>query len=320
MGQAPGSAGFAKPAGGSGPLTSLPSFGGSTSLFGGQTQQQPQLGTGMFGKPQTQGTSLFGGTQQQGGTSLFGQTSQPAQQTAPGLFGAGGGTQGTSLFGATGQQQQQPGTSLFGATGQQQQQAPSLFGQQSPQPTSLFGGQQQTTSLFGQTAPGQQQTGAQPSLFGQSQPQGTTSLFGQPQTVGTPSLFNTSAPLQAPPSLFNPSAPTAPAGQSFFGQPTPGMQPFPSQAPSPYGVSPNPFNAPFLQPQQMDPNMQLMLPQLLLGYALAQSQNQGLQGQGTDNPTLDLINKLVTNLSLSKQPDAGASKNISTLLNPTPFD
>ncbi|XP_031472603.1 uncharacterized protein LOC116244972 [Nymphaea colorata] len=203
-------AGF-KPVTGFGAQTSLPSFGGITSnnnigqtagLFGqgqnaaqnafGQQQAKPAFGattatTGAFG----QGTSLFGGQQQQQqqGTSLFGGVASQPQTATTGLFGQTAATGASPLFGqqptAFGQQPattfgQQPTT----AFGQQPAQATtSLFGGTQPAQTSLFGQTAQqpaTTSLFGQTQP--------TSLFGQT-PQATTSLFGQPQQQQTPSLF-----------------------------------------------------------------------------------------------------------------------------------
>jgi nuclear pore complex protein Nup98-Nup96 len=345
-----GSMGFAKPQNNSGPLTSLPSFGGAnTSLFGGQQQQN----TGGFGvnsgnstlfggaattgasnslfgtNTQTQSPSFFGGQQpQQQGNSLFG--GQPQQQTSF-LSGQPQQQQG-SLFG--GQPQQQQGTSLFGAQPQQQgtlfgtqqqQQGTSLFGAQPQQQGTMFGAQQQQqgTSLFG-AQPQQQGT-----MFGAQNPQGQgMSLFGasNPQTAGFSqggtSLFNPSTPLQAPPSLY----PTGlGAGPTQFSQ-TPQMQqmqPFAAPMPNPYN---NGQFAQMISPlfqqqqQQMDPNLQLLLPQLLLGYALNQNQNpQSNDPSAQGNSTLDMINRLITNMSMPKTTEANA-KNINTLLNPTPFD
>ena len=119
--------------------------------------------TGAFGQP----TTAFGATQQTN-TGLFG--AQPAQQTAPSLFGVTNTTNTTTpstTFGAFGQPLNQPSTTntgnLFGgsAFGQSQQQ------HQQPQQQNVFGGgnafgqpqQQQTnafsggTSVFGNNAP-----------------------------------------------------------------------------------------------------------------------------------------------------------------------
>ncbi|WVQ94244.1 hypothetical protein IAU59_001322 [Kwoniella sp. CBS 9459] len=120
-------------------------FGGFGNAAGGQQQPQQQQGTGLFGSTAQPSTSI--------GTGLFGSTSQPQQQQQQQQQQQGGG-----LFGSTTQpqQQQQQGGGLFGSTNQQQQQ------QQQPaqglsSSTSLFGqaGQPQSSSLFGQTAPAQ---------------------------------------------------------------------------------------------------------------------------------------------------------------------
>jgi hypothetical protein len=324
-------AGF-KPVGntGFGAQTSLPSFGGIASnnniaqgtslfgqtqpagqtLFGQQQQAKPAFGatTGAFNQA-GQGTSLFGQQPAQQGTSLFGAT-QPQQQ-ATSLFGQQPAATGTSLFGqttgfgqATTQPMTQPGTSLFGATQPAQS---SLFGQTAQQPaTSLFGQQpqQQQTSLFGQTT--------QPtSLFGQPQQQqstlqfggqpATTSLFGQPQAVA-PTQFGAQNP-----SLFTPQ-PVAPAQTGFFNQP-----------PATFAQLSNPL---FQAPAGLDPTLQLLLPQLLLSYAINQPLAQ--QGQGsTDpntNPAFDLLNKLTV---LVNQLNPNQNQNQSSTTSAaatTPFD
>jgi nuclear pore complex protein Nup98-Nup96 len=277
--QQQGAAGFAKPAN---PLSTIPSFGGSTNLGGnpggntgstlfGATGGQQNQGTSLFGgqgaktafPATTQGGSLFGAPGQnqtpsfgQGGTMFGQQQQQQPQTTAFGMTGSflGGGQpqqqQGGSLFGT--QPQQQQGGSLFGT--QPQQQGGSLFGAQPQQQGgNQFGQpqQQQGGSLFGQ--PQQQQGG---SLFGQQQqqqspfgaPQAGGSLFGasQPgQNQGSaPSLFGGSAttPLQAPPSLYPTAGGTA--------QPQAGPSPFMPQGPIGYppsgtpGFAPNPMNIP----------------------------------------------------------------------------
>ncbi len=311
-----GSAGFAKPAN-NGPLSSLPSFGGAgnnNSLLGGGQSQ----GSSLFSKPATTfgapsgQSSLFGASSSNPtpNNSLFGQPPQPSN------FG-----QGTSLFGGASNQIPQ-NNSLFGAQpAGQQQGGGSLFGATTPQ-----------TTFFGQTNSQPQAPQQNTSLFGQPAQQG--SLFGtgpSPQPMA-PSLFGPTAPLQAPPSLFNPAMPSpvqmagtsapslfSPAQPPSFGPPSSGFaQPPPNYSPFAQMMAPL-FQQP---PQQMDPSMQLLLPQLLLSYALAQPQNQ--QASPSDpnsNPTLDLITKLVTNMNLSKANESSnLSKNINSLLNPTPFD
>ncbi|WWC57670.1 uncharacterized protein I303_100204 [Kwoniella dejecticola CBS 10117] len=153
------------------------------SLFGSQSQpQQNTGGGGLFGstsaQPQQQqqsntGGGLFGSTTQQpstaGGGGLFGSTSTSTQQQPQGssLFGSTTNQQtqqtGTGLFGSTNQQSQASGSGLLGSTNTanpQQQGTSSVFGQ-AGQPTS--------SSLFGQTAPTQQQQAAlQTSANGQN--------------------------------------------------------------------------------------------------------------------------------------------------------
>jgi hypothetical protein len=243
------------------PLTGQPAFG-SNNPPGTQTQ-----GNNLFGNNaafpnklttsftvNTQGTSLFGANQQQG-TGILGQASN-----SPSLFGA---TQPNSLFGAT---TAQPNT---------------LFGAQTTNPgTSLFGQTQQTSSMLGQQAP--------TSLFGQTNP--STGFLSNTQGQ-TSSLFNTASPLSAPPSLFNTGNTPGNSGQpSMFNSASPNLfgtntaQPnqcnfsqlggLPNQIGQP-AASNNAFNqlmAPFFQPQQqpLSEQTQLLLPQLLLSYVLAQ--------------------------------------------------
>jgi len=260
-------------------LMANPSFGGAQqpakpSLFG-------NAATTTFGAPST--GSLFGQQPAQPQGSLFGQ--QP-QQTAfgapqPTLFGAQPAQPQQAGFGGFGQSQQQPQTSLFGAPAQQQGLFPALG--QTQQPTqSLFGQQQpQNQSLFGQTAaplfgnqPAANGTpslfGAQtttPSLFGGQQQQQTTTLFGntaptaQPSLFGgqTPSLFG--APTAQTPSLFG--TPQAPQPSLFGNQPTAQPSLFGAQPASTFAG----LSSPMLQ-APMDPNMQLLLPQMLLNAAL----------------------------------------------------
>lgn len=286
-----GTAGFAKPAN---PLTTIPSFGGSTNLGGGTTTQ----------------STLFGGqTQpQQGGSTLFG-GQKPAQ--TQGAFGTA--TSATSsLF---------PGQpTLIGGTQPQQTQQSTLLGGQTPQ--------QPQSSLFGGGQP------SQPSLFGGGGAPGGT-LFGTPPgQTAAPSLFGGSTtPLQAPPSLLTTTNPTAP---SLFGgaQPAqPGYQPqaTPQLAPNPMNSNPSTFAsmmAPFFQPNQpMDPQMQVLLPQLLYGAAMAQAQqNQGQTTPGAPQPPtnpFDIMSKLFAGLGQTKTDENKAVQEASAnpnILNPTPFD
>jgi hypothetical protein len=171
-----------------------------------------------------------------------------------------------------------------------------------------------------------------PSLF---QPAGT--LFGQPN-AGQPSLFNAASPLQPPPSLFNPSAPNNQnPTPSLFGQPT--AQPNFAQVLSAavtnsFGQTPNtPMNNAFTQlasplftqqqQQQpgMDQAMQLLIPQLLVNYALTQSQQQQADPNNSNqfgNPVMDMLNKLVTAMNVDKNNQQ--TNNVNSLLTPTPFD
>ena len=153
----------------------------TTSPFGGQQQQQQPAATntfGGFGNAQQQTSSLFGNNQQKPATSLFGQQSaapsgglfggtQPAASTTTNPFGTSTNTQGSG--GLFGQKPATAGTSLFGApqNTQTSNTGGSLFG-------SGFGTQNQT-----QNQP-QQNTGG--SLFGLgNNNQQKTSLFGNPQ-------------------------------------------------------------------------------------------------------------------------------------------
>ena len=296
--QPQGNAGFAKPQ--NSPLTTTPSFG-TTS---------PGNTGGVFpGQPVPIGGSLFGASKPAGqqGSSLFG---APPQQTQnQGAFGQTGG----SLFG-----QQQPQASSFG------QQGGSLFGSPSAQPSQPQGG-----SLFGQPAP-QQQT----SMFG-AQPQSTSAFGGQPQT-SAPSLFGgaqQSTPLQAPPSLFTtPGSGPAQSNPSMFGA-SPQMTPGTSQFGQPGALAPNLLSTPgnfaqmaaplFQMPQQqMDPSMQLLLPQLLLSALVNQQQGQNQSG-AQSNPTLDLVSKMIANLAVNKPAEQNSlfgAAGSSNFLSPTPFD
>jgi hypothetical protein len=315
-----------KPLGtGLGGQTSLPSFGGLTST----NTLAPQTGNSLFGQTQQ--------AQQPAGQNLFGQQAKPAfGQTNPApAFGTATpsfGQQGTSLFGQ--QQPAQQGTSLFGGATQPQQGTSmfgqtaatgttSLFGQTAAQPagTSLFGAapaQPAQTSLFGQ--PAQQTT----SLFGQQPAQQTTSLFGQTAQQPSTSLFGATTP-----SLFG----AQPASTSLFGQTTPATTPI-GQSPSPFGATqqtptaqPSFFNQPpstfsqlsnpLFQGQQMDPNLQMLLPQLLLNYALTQP--QVANADSATNPTVDLLSKLTT-LVNQLTVNQNQSQNNASATASTPFD
>jgi len=227
-------------------------IGSNQSLFG-QQQNQPQP-TGLFSSNigtqinQLQGSSMFGGANNQ--SSLFGkpQPSQTNTSGGVGLFGnssasnlgSGLTSQSQSSFGQQTNQQslfgQKPApqsTSLFTTTSQQNLQTPNaqqpggLFGGlglgQSQQQSSLFtaAGQQPqvqpTVSLFGQT---QQPTNPTSSLFGnQTQGQNTSGgLFGlntQPQQQQANSLFGGAAQQAQTGGLFG--AATKPLGTSLFG-------------------------------------------------------------------------------------------------------
>lgn len=283
--QTQGSAGFAKPTT-TNPLTTIPSFGGSTNLGAPQST----VGGGQ--------STLFGGSKPTQSTGMFG-TTQPSASTGTGLFG----TQ------AQPNPYNSPQSSLLGGT--------------QPQQTGLFGTTTPSSqpSLFGATPQGSQ---PQSTLFGGAQPQST--LFGGAQTT----------PLQAPPSLMptiggNPNPTTSPL---FGGQPA--AQATPQLAPNPLNGDQSTFSslmAPFFQPnQQMDPSMQLLLPQLLFNSAMAQSlqQNQN-QGQNAATPGAtsqsnpwEIMSKLFASMGQNKgdenkTPSADANSN-SAILNQTPFD
>lgn len=138
---------------------------GTSSLFGGNTQQQNTQNTqagGLFGSStMNRGTGLFGSTNtmpppQTGGTSLFGGQQNQQQQGTSSLFGGQQNQQqGTSsLFGAPQNQQQQPqqGQSLFGLTATQPG-APSLLGASTHRVS-------QYNQFPGRLTMGQQSTGA----------------------------------------------------------------------------------------------------------------------------------------------------------------
>lgn len=138
-------------------------------------------------------------TAQPAASTSFGVSGQNTQPQSTGLFGSTTGTQptGTSLFGT--KQPAATGTSLFGQPAGQQAQPPttSLFGSTPQQPAQ----QTQTSSLFGNTQPSNQQ---QTSLFGstnqqnQTQTQPTSGLFGGASTTQNqaPSLFGTQSQAQ----------------------------------------------------------------------------------------------------------------------------
>jgi len=235
----------------------------STSVSGPGQVSLPALGTtsalgGNMAKP-----TMFGTTAPQ--TNTFGQTGT--------LFGGQGG--------APGPQQQQP-NSLFGTSTQG-----SLFGgqpQTQPQATSLFGNPSsiapgaQSTSLFGQTAPIAQNPTS--SLFSTSQAPNQTSLFGNPSSIApgaqSTSLFGQTGPIaQNPTSSLFPSTSQAPHQTSLFG----GQQAQPQQ---------NVFSqlmTPFLSAPSMDPNLQMLLPQMMLALALNNP-------NGQSNNALDMVTKL----------------------------
>ena len=291
---ATGAGGFAKPAN---PLTTIPSFGGSTNLGGGTTTQSTLFG-GQTQQPQ-QGGTLFGGQRPAQTQGAYGTTSATSS-----LFPSSAGGQSTLFGGGTQPQQTQQSTLFGGQTPQQQQ----------PQST-LFGG--------GQTS--------QPSLLGGAT--GGTMFGSPPGQTGAPSLFGGSAsPLQAPPLL----ATTNPTAPSLFGgaQPAqPGYQPqaTPQLAPNPMNTNPSTFAsmmAPFFQPNQpMDPQMQLLLPQMLYGAAMAQAQqNQGQTTPGAPQPQanpFDIMSKLFASMGQTKTDENKAVQEASAnpnIFNPTPFD
>lgn len=193
-------------------------------------------------------TSFFGQNQQNPG--VLGQI-QPMGSTTS-LFGQTG-QQTPSLFGTNPAQTQQPMQGVFNL-GQQQQQ------QQQQAPTSLFGINQPAQQMnfgAGQTAPislfAQQTT----SLFGTNpnQAQGATSFFGQ-QPQANPAQnapFNNVG--QTQPLFAQPQA-----QPSFFTQP--------QQLNAMAQLSSPLFQTP--QMQSLDPSLQILLPQLLLSYAMNQ--------------------------------------------------
>ena len=109
------------------------------------------------------------------------------------------------------------------------------------------------------------------------------------------------------PSLFGPAQPAAvnPAQGGFFNQP---LATF-SQLANPLFQSG--------QQQVLDSNMQLLLPQLLLSYALSQPQQAG--SDSTTSPTMDLLGKLTTlvnQLTLNQSQNAAIAQAAPS----TPFD
>lgn len=81
----------------------------------------------------------------------------------------------------------------------------------------------------------------------------------------------------------------------------------------------------FTQQQQqqpgMDQAMQLLIPQLLVNYALTQSQQQQADPNNSNqfgNPVMDMLNKLVTAMNVDKNNQQ--TNNVNSLLTPTPFD
>lgn len=188
-----------------------------TSIFG-STPTQPT--TNLFGasQPQGQTNSLFGQTNNS--TSLFGSFNKPATSTASSPFGVG------SPFGAsTSTANNQSGFSLFNKPAQPQTGlgATQTNPNQASQPgASLFGSTptQPTTNLFGSTQP----QGQANSLFGQNN--NSTSLFGsfnKPATSTSNSVFGTNtstANNQSGFSLFNkPAQPQTALGATPFGTP-----------------------------------------------------------------------------------------------------
>jgi hypothetical protein len=98
-----------------------------------------------------------------------------------------------------------------------------------------------------------------------------------------------------------------------------------------FGQTPNnnPMNNAFSQlasplfPQQpgMDQAMQLLIPQLLVNYALQQQQQADPNNPNQiGNPVVDVLNRLVTAMSVDKNNQQYNSNNTGSLLNPTPFD
>ena len=215
-------------------------------------------------------------------TSIFGQT---GQQTTS-LFGTNPQQPTQGFFGQNQQQQQQQQqapTSLFGINQPAQAQN---FGAAQTAPTSLFG--QQTTSLFGTN---------------QNQAQGATSFFGQqPQAnpaQNTP--FNNAGQTQ---SLFTAQPQAQP---SFFTQPQ--QQNAMAQLSSPLFQTP--------QMQTLDPSLQILLPQLLLSYAMNQPTSAPSNLDPSNNPTMDLLSKLTT---LVQQMNPTQANQASPACASTPFD
>ena len=155
-------------------------------LFGSSSNDAPKPG-GLFGGSTSNTSTAFGGFgnaqgQNTAGGGLFSGTSTNAnQQQGGGLFGGTGNAGGSSLFGSN----QNKGGSLFGGNTQSQ-----------PQNNSLFGSQNNTSSLFG--APQPQQNGQQPQAFHSSlldgNPYGQSSIWsGLP-----PATAQNSGPLVTP--------------------------------------------------------------------------------------------------------------------------
>ncbi|KAG0587683.1 hypothetical protein KC19_2G183300 [Ceratodon purpureus] len=174
------------------------------ALFGTPSTPGAQPGSSPFGAGAGAG-GLFStpaptGSVFGGGGGLFGSTPAFGQSSGGGLFGST--TPSTPAFGASGQQQ---GTSLFGQT-------PSPFGQTQQTPSPF--GQTQQTPAFGQTQPSFGQM-PQTSAFGQA---GQSPLFGgqQQQQQQQTSPFN-----QAPGGMFGGQQQASPFNQTpggMFGQ------------------------------------------------------------------------------------------------------
>ncbi|KAJ5264411.1 hypothetical protein N7505_008332 [Penicillium chrysogenum] len=205
--------------GGGGFGTGTQQQGTGTGLLGGAASTTPAAGSSLFGgaqqqPQQQQGSSLFGGQNQQAGTgsSLFGASQNQQQQKPGGLFGstpapAAGGFSG---FGASQPQPAAGGGGLFGTQNQQQQKPGGLFGSTTGTGGGgLFGG--------GQTTTGQ---GAGSSLFGGQQQQQTGGLGASPFGATTTGQQSQPAPGSFQASLLDGN----PYGsQSIFsGLPAPG--------------------------------------------------------------------------------------------------
>ena len=265
-------------------------FGAVGNLFNAGQPGQPNNGS-LLGQ-QAPTNSLFGqiNQQQPAGNSLFGQQNAP---NTPGLTG-------TPSFGMLSQpqgslfnQNPQPANSFFGnnpsnplaATNNQQ---PSLFGNTSAALTGNLLGQ--NTNSWNNP---QGQVGAATSLFGQAQygqtqPQGN--LFGTPQPQGSlfsPGLGQNQMPQGNQPvnSLFGPQVNVGNPAPSIFGnQSSLGMNQVVNNGAQP--LQSNVFAQlanPLVQPMTpMDPNMQMLLPQMLMALALGNNQNN----QSNSNATL----------------------------------